>query len=172
MDANLGNAFSVATWWGFGPNRDKTLYDLTKGDLTNRGPTDAWGVLTQLTKAKNDERGYTLPPSDDQVMDTLRELYSGGFPQINLNNIQLDEKLWEYLREQSEDNAKHTGGRVANDLELLQAYIKFAVSGKSVYQPEEPHGSRRVSAIVSGASMDRDYEDMAEESLWNSGARQ
>lgn len=172
MDANLGNAFSVTTWWGFGPNRDKTLYDLTKGDLTNRGPTDAWGVLTQLTKAKNDERGYTLPPSDDQVMDTLRELYSGGFPQINLNNIQLDEKLWEYLREQSEDNAKHTGGRVANDLELLQAYIKFAVSGKSVYQPEEPRGSRRVSAIVSGASMDRDYEDMAEESLWNSGAKQ
>lgn len=167
LDANLGNAFNVTTWWGFGPNKDKTLYDMKKGDLTNRGPTDVWGVLTQLTKKRNDERGYTLPPSDDQIMDTLRDIYAGGFPQINLYGIKLDEKLWEYLRSQSEDNARHTGGKIANDLQLLQAYIKFAVSGQHVYTPKEaPAPLTRAGRILSSAADEAEREAGYEESLW------
>ena len=89
------------------------------------------------------------------------------FPQINLDGIKLDEKLWEYLRSQSEDNARHTGGKIANDLQLLQAYIKFAVSGQHVYTPKEaPAPLTRAGRILSSAADEAEREAEYEESLW------
>lgn len=110
-------------------NNGKNVFELSYGDLKNRGPSDALPIAKEIARrVRQYHRGSLNNISEEETIANVQQLLLGRTLPINVSDFEFDSNTLQYVQ----DAFRMQNGRAPNSMETLRWYMKVLISGERV----------------------------------------